>query len=1060
MTRLRMVTKFNNGGILRGMAIALVAALISISLTSSAPSVSAQSGYEGDVTPRPMGKSGAIIPADYEQIGRFATAVEAVNAGSEFQRADCAPRTTLGDGRVGIADLVQAMRYASGLDPLTGANGPTAASAPSVANSGQRIQAEAAREVRVGTPMFAGAIITIPIELIALGNENALGFTLAFDQIALSQPIAVLGTDAITGLLVTNPAQISSGRLGIGIALPPGQKFSAGVKQILRVSFTIAPAFFGKVTPIGFASSPVQLEISDEMGNLLDQRIFTGDQVTLNFPIPAISALNPGSAFAGDPASFTLGVIGTNFVTGSVVRWAGTSLTTTFQSSTLLTANVPAILIATAGTASITVFNPTPGGGVSNPLTFFINNPVPSVTSLGIASLAAGGGAGKFNITGNGFVNGSTVYWNGRPMPTTFVSRQSLMVSYTAADIICAGIIRVTVVSPTPGGGTSPPQGFFIVPTVTSLSPTIAYVGGNSFTLTVNGTGFCEGAKIRVDGVARASTVVSPTQMTTTINANELNAEKTLPISVITSDEITSNALPFQVSACQPAQAKVTLASTLDFGTAAPARELILDRTTRTFTVENTGCQPLNLSFAIRRTGEEVTSGKITNPDDSGTFVLYNITGGANTEIRSGSIIAIPGGRLWTFRLNFDPKIPTPAGRITNLAASQVIADVLNATLTILQGTNTVGTSNLTGRVETGSRFIDPLAPRNVPLVVFIKSGGDEFTVEASGYDADTNIAQYSYQFFDQNGNRVGKPQNYDLNLRGLGLLKGQSFTIVRKFTAKDAGLSASTVQVFFYDADGQQSFATSGPVGAGRGRVVNAATVSAASFRAESVTTEGIASAFGESFSSKTEGSTTLPLPTELGEVKVYVTDANMVERAAPLFFVSPTQINYLIPTGTVPGEAKVVIVNKGAVVSTGNVNIAEMAPSLFTANSDGKGAPAAFAVRVKPDNSQSTEAVAQFDATQNKFVPAPINLGTPEEQVILVLFGTGIRYYSSMNRVSAKIAGVEAPVDYAGPQGQYVGLDQVNLRIPRSLIVGGEVELILTVDGKPSNPVRIHVR
>lgn len=1057
MTRLRMVTKPHNLSRLRWIILGLIATLLSLSLISSSLHVSAQSGYEGDVTPRPMGKSGAATQNDYEQIARFALGVESSNAGSEFQRADCAPRGALGDGRVGIADLVQAMRYASGLDPLTAAGGPTAA--VEVMTATPSAQTEAAREVKLGTPTYTATTITVPIELVALGNENALGFTLAFDQNALSAPIAVLGTDALTGLLITNPTQVGSGRLGVGIALSAGQKFAAGVRQILRVTFNIAPAAYGQMTPIGFASSPVQLEISDDLGNLLDQRIFTGDQITLNYAVPVISALNPGTAFAGDPSSFTIGVIGTYFVNGSVVRWNGTNLTTTFQSSTLLTALVPASLIAAAGTANVTVFTPTPGGGLSNSLTFSIINPVPSLSSLSISTIAAGGAAGTFDVVGNGFVNGSVVFWSGRPMPTTFVSRTRLRVTYTAADIICAGIISVTVVSPAPGGGTSIAQTFAIAPTITSINPTIAYVGDSSFTLTVTGTGFCPGARVSVNGVARVSTVVSATQITTTINASELNGDKTLPISVESADGVVSNAVPFTVSTCSPAKANVTLASTLDFGTAPPAREPIANRPSRTFTVANTGCQTLNLSFAIRRTGEDVTSGKITNPDDSGTFVLFNTTGGANTEIRSGAVITIPGGRAWTFRLDFDPKIPTPAGRVTNLAASQVIPDVINSTLTILQGANTVGTANLTGRVETPSRFIDPLAPRNVPLVIFTKSGSDEFTVEASGYDSDTNITQYAYQFYDSNGLRVGQPQIYDVNLRGLGLLKGQSFTIIRKFTARDSGNAANQVQVFFYDSDGS-AYATSGPIGTGRGRIVNATSVSAASFSASAVTTEGIASAFGESLSSRTEASSTLPLPTELGDVKVYVTDANMVERAASLFFVSPTQINYLIPAGTVPGEAKVVIVSKGAVVATGNVAIAEMAPAFFTANSDGKGAPAAYAVRVKPDNSQSTEAVAQFDAVQNKFVPAPINLGSPDEQVILVLFGTGIRYYSSMNKVSAKIAGVEAVVDYAGPQGQYVGLDQVNIRIPRSLLVGGEVDLVLTVDGKASNAVRIYVR
>ena len=183
-------------------------------------------------------------------------------------------------------------------------------------------------------------------------------------------------------------------------------------------------------------------------------------------------------------------------------------------------------------------------------------------------------------------------------------------------------------------------------------------------------------------------------------------------------------------------------------------------------------------------------------------------------------------------------------------------------------------------------------------------------------------------------------------------------------------------------------------------------------------------------------------------------------MERAAPLFFVSPTQINYLIPEGTVPGAAKIVIANKGAVVSTGTVQVTEMAPAFFTANADGKGAPAAYAIRVKADNSQVSEAVAQFDAVQKKFVPTPINLGPQEEQIFLVLFGTGIRYYSSMNNVKATIASVESEVHYAGPQGQYVGLDQVNIRVPRSALVGGEVDLVLSVDGMKSNPVRVHIR
>jgi uncharacterized protein (TIGR03437 family) len=113
-----------------------------------------------------------------------------------------------------------------------------------------------------------------------------------------------------------------------------------------------------------------------------------------------------------------------------------------------------------------------------------------------------------------------------------------------------------------------------------------------------------------------------------------------------------------------------------------------------------------------------------------------------------------------------------------------------------------------------------------------------------------------------------------------------------------------------------------------------------------------------------------------------------------------------------------------------------------------------------VKADNSQVTEVVAQYDAAQKKFMPAPINIGPPEEQVFLTLFGSGIRNRSLMSNVSAKIAGVDAEVLYAGPQGYFVGVDQVNVRVPRAALVNGEVDLVVSVDGKKANTVRVYVR
>src|SRR5205814_2099947 len=83
--------------------------------------------------------------------------------------------------------------------------------------------------------------------------------------------------------------------------------------------------------------------------------------LTINNPLPTTTSISPTCATAGGP-QFTLTVNGTKFVSTSKVKWNATTLTTTFVSSTQLTATVPASLIASANTASITVVNPSPGG--------------------------------------------------------------------------------------------------------------------------------------------------------------------------------------------------------------------------------------------------------------------------------------------------------------------------------------------------------------------------------------------------------------------------------------------------------------------------------------------------------------------------------------------------------------------------------------------------------------------------------------------------------------------------------------------------------------------------
>ena len=92
---------------------------------------------------------------------------------------------------------------------------------------------------------------------------------------------------------------------------------------------------------------------------------------TVDNPVPTLISIKPSSATHGG-ASFTLTATGTNYVSTSVIEWNGTKLTTKHVSSTTLTTTVPAADIKTAGTANVTVFTPTPGGGTSAPQTFTI----------------------------------------------------------------------------------------------------------------------------------------------------------------------------------------------------------------------------------------------------------------------------------------------------------------------------------------------------------------------------------------------------------------------------------------------------------------------------------------------------------------------------------------------------------------------------------------------------------------------------------------------------------------------------------------------------------------
>jgi uncharacterized protein (TIGR03437 family) len=213
---------------------------------------------------------------------------------------------------------------------------------------------------------------------------------------------------------------------------------------------------------------------------------------------------------------------------------------------------------------------------------------------------------------------------------------------------------------------------------------------------------------------------------------------------------------------------------------------------------------------------------------------------------------------------------------------------------------------------------------------------------------------------------------------------------------------------------------------------------VNAASFAKGPVAPNSIATAFWNS-------------PEKASGIGVNVTDAAGTTRPAQVFFASSKQINYGIPNGTVTGTATISITGTEDTI-TAQQAIAAVAPGVF--NSNGLAVGSTLTVN---NGVQTPGNLVQPNAS-GALQPVPINVGTGSEQVFLILYGTGIRNHAQP--VTAMIGTTAATVAFSGAQGTFVDEDQINVLVPQSLKGAGMVNVVLTVDGVPTNPVTILVQ
>jgi hypothetical protein len=231
-------------------------------------------------------------------MGRFVAGLLSATAGSEFQRVDCAPRSTLGDGQISAADYTQAGRYVAGLDPLTQAGGPLAPSlqTPLLAERTWLRQSllNNPESAEIQLPRRGSSEITVAVTLEATGQENTLSASLHFDPAQWQFVTATLAREASQGALFLNEVRLPVGDLGFVLALPPGQQVRAGTWELLRLTFKARQPGGADPLRVRFHDAVLTRELVDPLAHVLQ----TGNQLRLglSFASPAPPERHPNSA--------------------------------------------------------------------------------------------------------------------------------------------------------------------------------------------------------------------------------------------------------------------------------------------------------------------------------------------------------------------------------------------------------------------------------------------------------------------------------------------------------------------------------------------------------------------------------------------------------------------------------------------------------------------------------------------------------------------------------------------------------------------------------------------
>ena len=472
----------------------------------------------------------------------------------------------------------------------------------------------------------------------------------------------------------------------------------------------------------------------------------------------------------------------------------------------------------------------------------------------------------------------------------------------------------------------------------------------------------------------------------------------------------------------------------------------------------------------------EVSNGVITTVAGNGTGGFSGDNGPATSaELNGGGVAVDSAGNLYIAD-----------------SGNNRIRKVSNGVITTVAGDGTSGFSGDSGPATS--------AQLSIPIAVAVDSAGDLYIADYANNrirkvsngvittvaqvnapqsvsaDSAGNLYIASNLTLDGTGNRILKVSNGVITTvagdGGQGGFSGDNGPATSAQLNNPAGVAAGSAGNLYIADLLNQRVRMLTPV-----TVVT--TVSAADYTAP-VAPDSIVSMFAANIAMGTFFAVNpppAPLPTSLGGVSATVIDSSGNTLPVQLIAVTPLQVNAVLPSGLQSGNATVDLTTSNGQQISGTVSVDVTAPSLFTADQTGTWLPAAQVVTAHADGSQTfmssvatcTDTLAWNGSTWSGCVPIPINLGSSTDQVVLELFGTGIRGVNAISQTCGCISVVVAvctaaypqgcaatggglDVLYAGPQGaglpgSFDGLDQINVLLPHSLAGSGMLSLVVYV-------------